>query len=97
MSHPIGGLVLVGHCEGIGNRFPGSGGLSLLISDAARTVTWTLSIHGFNVVLNPRATITLPDGLTPVPLPAALPLFAAGLGIVTFLARRKKTTAVRPA
>ena len=31
-----------------------------------------------------------------VPLPAALPLFAAGLGIVTFLARRKKTKAVRP-
>ena len=31
-----------------------------------------------------------------VPLPAALPLFAAGLGIVTFLARRKKTTAARP-
>ena len=34
--------------------------------------------------------------LAPVPLPAALPLFAAGLGIVTFLARRKKTTAARP-
>jgi hypothetical protein len=32
--------------------------------------------------------------LAPVPLPAALPLFAAGLGIVTFLARRKKTKAV---
>jgi hypothetical protein len=29
--------------------------------------------------------------ITAVPLPAALPLFAAGLGIVTFLARRKKT------
>ena len=35
--------------------------------------------------------------LAPVPLPAALPLFAAGLGIVTFLARRKKTAAARPA
>jgi len=35
--------------------------------------------------------------LAPVPLPAALPLFAAGLGIVTFLARRKKTGAARPA
>ena len=34
--------------------------------------------------------------LAPVPLPAALPLFAAGLGIVTFLARRKKSTAVSP-
>ena len=33
--------------------------------------------------------------LAPVPLPAALPLFAAGLGIVTFLARRK-LTAVSP-
>jgi hypothetical protein len=31
--------------------------------------------------------------LAPVPLPAALPLFAAGLGIVTFLVRRRKTTA----
>ena len=31
------------------------------------------------------------------PLPAALPLFAAGLGIVTFLARRMKTAAARPA
>ena len=27
-------------------------------------------------------------------IPAALPLFAAGLGIVTFLARRRKTMAV---
>jgi hypothetical protein len=36
-------------------------------------------------------------GLTiSTPLPAALPLFAAGLGIVTFLARRKKTKAVSP-
>ena len=35
--------------------------------------------------------------VNPVPLPAALPLFAAGLGIVTFLARRKKTAAARPA
>ena len=34
--------------------------------------------------------------VAPVPLPAALPLFAAGLGIVTFLARRKKTAAARP-
>ena len=34
--------------------------------------------------------------VNPVPLPAALPLFAAGLGIVTFLARRKKTKAIRP-
>src|SRR5262245_38154072 len=34
--------------------------------------------------------------LAPVPLPAALPLFAAGLGIVMFLARRKKPTAVSP-
>ena len=32
--------------------------------------------------------------VNPIPLPAALPLFAAGLGIVTFLARRKKTAAV---
>ena len=56
---------------------------------------------------------TLPDGATgiqvewtgpffytppsPVPVPAALPLFAAGLGIVAFLARRKKTAAARPA
>jgi hypothetical protein len=37
------------------------------------------------------------DPPTPVPLPTALPLFAAGLGIVTFLARRKKTAAARPA
>jgi hypothetical protein len=35
--------------------------------------------------------------ITAAPLPAALPLFAAGLGIVTFLARRKKTTALRSA
>ena len=34
--------------------------------------------------------------IVPAPIPAALPLFAAGLGIVTFLARRKKTTAVSP-
>jgi hypothetical protein len=47
-------------------------------------------------------TVGFPSGeirgqLAPVPLPAALPLFAAGLGIVTFLARRKKTKAVSPA
>jgi hypothetical protein len=35
--------------------------------------------------------------ITAVPLPAALPLFAAGLGIVTFLARRKKTRPSAPA
>ena len=34
--------------------------------------------------------------LAPIPLPAALPLFAAGLGMVAYLARRKKTTAVSP-
>jgi hypothetical protein len=34
--------------------------------------------------------------LATVPLPAALPLFAAGLGVVTFLARRKKAKAVSP-
>jgi hypothetical protein len=46
-------------------------------------------------------TVNFPGGeirgqLTATPLPAALPLFAAGLGLVMFLARRKKTTAVSP-
>jgi hypothetical protein len=35
--------------------------------------------------------------VAPVPLPAALPLFAAGLGMMAFLARRKKTAAALPA
>jgi hypothetical protein len=35
--------------------------------------------------------------VAPVPIPAALPLFAAGLGMIAFFARRKKPTADRPA
>jgi len=46
-------------------------------------------------------TVNFPGGeirgqLAPVPLPAGLPLFAAGLGIVTFLARRKSSKGVSP-
>jgi hypothetical protein len=34
--------------------------------------------------------ITVPDGLSPTPLPAALPLFATGLGALGLLGWRRK-------
>lgn len=40
-------------------------------------------------------TITLNSGVDPiaaVPLPAALPLFASGLGVMAWIARRRKRT-----
>ena len=49
-------------------------------------VTHSLSSGGINVSLGIVHTIE-------TPLPAALPLFAAGLGFVTFLARRRKRAA----
>jgi hypothetical protein len=54
------------------------------------------TVGGFH--LNLRIdTVSVNGAVVPVPIPAALPLFAAGLGIVTFLARRKKTAPARPA
>jgi hypothetical protein len=56
---------------------------------------WTVALF---TTTDPPVTITfdlnspegLPIGLTVTPLPAALPLFAGGLGLVGFLSRRKK-------
>ena len=56
-----------------------------------------LSVPGGGVSAAEAAFRIDSASVNPVPLPAALPLFAAGLGVVTFLARRKKTAAARPA
>ena len=87
------GRCLAGQCGSLGNRFPGSGGFGLLISDAARSVTWSIGFsEASNVLLTPHITLTLRDDLTPVPvpLPAALPLFAAGLGVMGLCGWRKR-------
>ena len=82
--------------------FGGGGGASFSFTIADHPeflhTLWRLFTELFGpVMVTPHVTLTVPDGLFPTPLPAALPLFAAGLGIVTFLARRKKTKAARPA
>jgi hypothetical protein len=78
--------------------FPGftTGQFIGFVSDTPFSNVMIASTSGFAYTLD---TLQFGNaaGLTPVPIPAALPLFAAGLGIVTFLARRKKTKAVSPA
>jgi hypothetical protein len=90
------GACLIGPCGGFGLG-PPSGALSLLISDASRTISWTMSFSGPNALLSPHVTLTLPDGLVPVPtpLPAALPLFAAGLAAVVWFGRRRRAAPPR--
>jgi hypothetical protein len=72
--------------------------------DQVFSMTLSVSCFGLNFCADPplptfSMTFTTSDGVSIIstPIPAALPLFAAGLGIVTFLARRKKTAAARPA
>jgi hypothetical protein len=50
------------------------------------TYTGPISVSG-------ELVLDLPDGVTVTPLPATLPLFAGGLGILSLIARRRKRTA----
>src|SRR5437868_7007155 len=53
----------------------------LFISDSTRTLTISTTIFTQNVLSsNLELQVTLPDGVSITPLPAALPLFASGLG-----------------
>ena len=59
-----------------------------------------VDLLAFKVTITPDGTpsewdfvidsVTLTQSLQPVPLPAALPLFATGVGALAFLARRRK-------
>jgi hypothetical protein len=60
-------------------------------------LTWSLFLEtgpggpGSQLIsLNPHLTVSLPDGLYLTPIPAALPLFAAGLGIMGLFGWRRK-------
>ena len=77
-----------------------SGGFTLNIfdhPDSLRTITWQTGIGtdpGTSMLsVAPHVTLSMRDGLTPVfvPLPAALPLFAAGLGLLGWLGWRRRT------
>lgn len=62
----------------------------LFVSGDALTLEVATDIFAMNVPsYDLELQVTLPDGLTITPLPPALPLFAAGLGIVALLAWRR--------
>jgi hypothetical protein len=75
-------------------HFPGftTGQFIGFVSDTPFSNVRIAATSGFSYTLDTLAFGSA-AGLSPVPIPPALPLFAAGLGIVTFLARRKKTKA----
>ena len=57
---------------------------------AFRYIVTDTSVNGDYIGLD---TVALSDGVAQAPLPAALPLFAAGLGLLGVVARRKKRQA----
>ena len=62
----------------------------LFVSSYALTLQIASNIHTMNVPsYDLELQVTLPDGLTVTPVPPALPLFAAGLGILGLLAWRQ--------
>ena len=63
-----------------------------LLSGSGNTVSaWSTSwqVYGCWTLFTDRVRITF-DPINPVPLPAALPLFAGGLGLMGWMARRKR-------
>jgi hypothetical protein len=66
----------------------------LYISDDALTLQIATEQSGINVLSSDlELQVTLPDGLSITPIPATLPLFAGGLAIVGYLAKRPKKNA----
>jgi hypothetical protein len=64
---------------------------SLEVADFARMLVLEAHVSSFNVApFNYQITINLPDDLVVTPLPAALPLFATGLGALGLLVGRRK-------
>ena len=64
-------------------EFPPSGTLASIV----------VGNHFLTETSSTQPTVTLESSLVVTPLPAALPMFAGGLGLVGFLARRKKRKA----
>jgi hypothetical protein len=63
----------------------------LFISDAIRTVTISTTVFTQNILNSElELQVTLPDGVSITPLPAALPLFATGFGALAFAGYRRK-------
>jgi hypothetical protein len=51
----------------------------------------TISVpHAYGRIVSASMTVDLPDGLYVTPIPAALPLFATGLGALGFITYRRK-------
>ncbi len=66
----------------------------LFISDDALTLQISTSIFTLNVPsYDLELQVTLPDGLSITPLPATLPLFAAGLGVMGLFGWRSRRRA----
>jgi hypothetical protein len=62
----------------------------LFVSDVALTLQISTNVFTQNVPFyNLELQVTLPDGLSVTPLPAALALFATGFGALLFVGRRK--------
>jgi hypothetical protein len=93
----------LGHCYTTCGYWPYSNtgaSLSFNILFSNTTVSWSVLLDSSSnmISLNPHVTLSLSDGLTlrAVPIPAALPLFAAGLGIMGLLGWRKKRNGSPP-
>lgn len=63
--------------------------LTLLPSNLSFVLEVQANLLG-NGIFAPKLSVELPDGLAETPLPAALPLFAGGLGVLSLLGWRKR-------
>ena len=68
--------------------------LSLALSGAGPGARYGLSAQASLANGGPETFFIEQKELSPVPLPGALPLFASGLGVISWFARRKKQKAV---